>query len=47
MNVYATNSENFDGSALQYAHQQLAAILGNGKFPPALTSRARRIRADG
>lgn len=47
MSVYASNLKSVEGSTLKHAHQQLAGMLANGKFPLALTLCTRRTQADG
>lgn len=47
MSVYTSNLKSVEGSTLKHAHQRLAGMLANGKFPLALTLCTKRIRADG
>lgn len=47
MNVYPSNLKSAEAITLKHAHQQLAGMLSNGRFPSVLMSCASRIKARG
>lgn len=47
MNVHASNLKSAEAITLKHAHQQLAGMVSNGRFPSVFMSCASRIKAGG